>query len=145
MVLRTKKKEGGKGRQGERENIGWKEERKGGKEERRQEERKEGKTEGKKGRAEESRKPALYSTSSQLASSNRTDLISCWIKQTRSMPGVKSYSPPHLSISLVQTSFSPDPPLGSQPLRMKGYPWFDLHKALVFYSDAQSVVLRTGH
>ena len=38
MVLRTKKKEGGKERQGERENIGWKEERKGGKEERRQEE-----------------------------------------------------------------------------------------------------------
>lgn len=40
MVLRTKKKEGGKERHRERENIGWKEERKGGKEDRRQEERK---------------------------------------------------------------------------------------------------------
>ena len=109
-------------------------ERKGGKEDRRQEEGKEGKREGKKGRAEARRKSALYSTSRQLASSNRTDLISCWVKQTRSMPGVKSYSPPYLNISLVQTSFSPDPRL---PAPEDEGLWFDLHKALFFYPDAQ--------
>ena len=42
MVLRTKKKEGGKERQGERENIGWKEERKGRQRERREGQRKAG-------------------------------------------------------------------------------------------------------
>ena len=110
VVLRKKRRREEE-RQGRREFTGWKEERKGGKEDRRQEEGKEGKREGKKGPAEQRRKSALYSTSRQLASSNRTDLISCWVKQTQSMPGVKSYSLPHLNISLVQTSFSPDPRL----------------------------------
>ena len=139
------KKERGKERDREEGKIqaGRKRGRKGGKEDKRQEERKERKREGKKGRAEERRKSALYRTSRQLASRNRTDLISCWIKQTRSMPGVKSYSLPHLNISLVQTSFSHDPPMGSQPLRMKDYCWFDLHKACFFYPNAQSVVLWT--
>ena len=139
------KKEGGREeeRQGRREFTGWKEERKGGKEDRRQEEGKEGKREGKKGRAEQRRESALYSTSRQLASSNRTDLISCWVKQIQSILEWRatlcpiSTSPWSKPASLLT--------LGSQPLRMKDYPWFDLHKALFFYPDAQSVVLWTEH
>lgn len=146
VVLR-KKKDGGKEREREEGKIqaGRERGRKGGREDKRQEERKEGEREGKTGREEERREPALYRTSRQLASRDRTDLISRWIKQTRSMPGVKSYSLPHLNISLVQTSFSRDPPMGSQPLRMKDYHWFDLHKACFCYPNAQSVVLWTEH
>ena len=42
-----------------------------------------------KGRGEERSKSALFILSRQLASHSRTELISCWIKQIRSITGEK--------------------------------------------------------